>query len=220
MRKAQLILLFILAARIVIGQNEKVLGGCTARINNYPVSIWCKNTCHDTLDLCAGDSIHLSFTFGCMPSSPTRSHIRWLRNGVILPNDTLYNYTVLDTGTYSCQCNYTAPWLTGIQTVSIGYIKVICSTFKNDTITQHNHLDTLIAETKLYPNPTTGYFTIEPITPEPQTIELIDISGKLVFTQLIKGKTEFDFSAFDKGVYKLTISNGINSTNKRLLIVR
>jgi len=78
----------------------------------------------------------------------------------------------------------------------------------------------LTSQTSIYPNPSTGIFTIETNAGTKQNMQIFDVNGKMVLTQTITGKTNIDASALPAGVYNISLSNNEGVTNKRLLIVR
>jgi len=72
----------------------------------------------------------------------------------------------------------------------------------------------------VYPNPTSGQFTIEKSSADNQTLNLYDINGINVFNQNIGDKTKIDVTNLDQGVYTLTIKTVKNITKTKLVIVR
>ncbi|HXU26715.1 MAG TPA: T9SS type A sorting domain-containing protein, partial [Bacteroidia bacterium] len=72
----------------------------------------------------------------------------------------------------------------------------------------------------IYPNPTSTNFTIETNNTDKQTLQLFDVNGKLVLSQIINGKTNVDASNLAEGVYNLSLINSSGIANKRLVIVR
>ena len=72
----------------------------------------------------------------------------------------------------------------------------------------------------IYPNPNNGVFIIELNSAEKQTMQVYDINGKMVLSQVINNKTTIDASILNEGVYNISITNSIGITNKRLIIVR
>jgi len=74
----------------------------------------------------------------------------------------------------------------------------------------------------VYPNPTSGMFNIEVNNAEKQTMQVFDVTGKLVLTQVIqRGKTFVDASSLPNGVYNINItSNSGNIINQRLVITK
>ena len=71
----------------------------------------------------------------------------------------------------------------------------------------------------IYPNPNNGTFVIEPNTSAKQTVMVYDVTGKVVLTQTINGKTSIDAGSLNEGVYNISISSeGI--INKRLIIIK
>lgn len=73
---------------------------------------------------------------------------------------------------------------------------------------------------KIYPNPNTGSFVIEPISVTKQTMQVYDVNGKLVLSQTINGKTNIDASILNEGVYNISLMSDEGVINKRLVIVR
>jgi hypothetical protein len=72
----------------------------------------------------------------------------------------------------------------------------------------------------MYPNPNNGSFVIEPNSTTKQTMQVYDITGKLVLTQTINGKTIIDASSLNEGVYNISLQSAEGVLNKRLVIVR
>jgi hypothetical protein len=71
-------------------------------------------------------------------------------------------------------------------------------------------------ELSVYPNPTDGFLTINTLTPGHYSIEITTLNGQGIFNGNIEGKThQMDISAFQKGVYLLTIrSEDLTITEK------
>jgi len=72
----------------------------------------------------------------------------------------------------------------------------------------------------VYPNPTNGNFIIETNQNEKQTIQVLDLNGRIVFSQNIKGTTNIDAGNLNEGIYNLTIKTIDRVVNKKLVIVR
>ncbi len=85
--------------------------------------------------------------------------------------------------------------------------------------------DLLFNEFTLFPNPSNGEFTmtIQSEKTENLTLEVRDLSGKLVYTDLVTVSGTFrrdlDFTSFAKGVYFMQLSSG-NSTKVEKLIIK
>ncbi len=76
------------------------------------------------------------------------------------------------------------------------------------------------SQINIYPNPNNGSFIIETKSIEKQNIQVYDITGKMVLSQPINGKTSIDGSTLSEGVYNLSIINNKGVVNKKLVIVR
>jgi uncharacterized repeat protein (TIGR03803 family) len=75
-------------------------------------------------------------------------------------------------------------------------------------------------EISIYPNPTNGFFLIQTNSTEKQIIDLFDINGRHVFSEIVNGTTDLDANSLDNGIYTLTIKNSAGVTNKKLVIAR
>ena len=73
----------------------------------------------------------------------------------------------------------------------------------------------------LFPNPTSGSFTIELNTKEKQLIQILDITGNIVLSQTIEnGNGIIDASYLASGIYNISIKGSAGITNKKLVIVK
>jgi len=73
----------------------------------------------------------------------------------------------------------------------------------------------------IYPNPTNGMFSIETTKTEKQTVQIFDVTGKLVLTQVIQnGKTNIDASNLTNGVYNINIISSSGIVNQHLVITK
>lgn len=77
-----------------------------------------------------------------------------------------------------------------------------------------------IIELNIYPNPNNGRFVIELNNPTRQTIQIYDVNGKLVLTQILNGKTNIDARSLNEGVYNMNIISDDGVVNKKLMIIR
>lgn len=75
-------------------------------------------------------------------------------------------------------------------------------------------------QVNVYPNPNKGSFVVETNATEKQTMQLYDVNGKLVLTQIINGKTHIDAGSLNEGVYNISIISNEGVVNKRLVIVK
>jgi hypothetical protein len=73
----------------------------------------------------------------------------------------------------------------------------------------------------VYPNPATGFVTIETNSHEAQLLEVFDVMGKLVFAKtILNGSGTIDATNLSQGIYNLSISSPGQKLNKRLVIER
>ena len=77
------------------------------------------------------------------------------------------------------------------------------------------------SKVRIYPNPTTGFFVIETILTEKQLLQLFNITGKLMLSQILQnGRSTVDVSNLAQGVYNVCITSNEQKTNTRLVIVK
>jgi hypothetical protein len=73
----------------------------------------------------------------------------------------------------------------------------------------------------VFPNPTHDYFTIQlhNAMQQPHSIELTDISGKIVHGENISfnGRYQVDISNLSKGIYFLTVSSNNSFQTQKLI---
>lgn len=73
----------------------------------------------------------------------------------------------------------------------------------------------------VYPNPTSGLFTIELSSKEKQNLQLFDITGNVVLSQTIEnGKATIDADNLAAGIYNISIKGDSGIANKKLVIVK
>ena len=73
----------------------------------------------------------------------------------------------------------------------------------------------------IYPNPTDGVFNIELNIKEKQTLEVFNITGDLLYSQIIEnGKAIIDASHLSSGVYNLSIKGNECRINKKMIILK
>ena len=72
----------------------------------------------------------------------------------------------------------------------------------------------------IYPNPSTGSFTIETNSDSKQTLTMYDVTGKIILSQTINGKTIIDASSLNEGIYNISIIRNEGVVNKKMVIIR
>jgi hypothetical protein len=137
----------------------------------------------------------------------------WNRTGVVMTGNLLdtASFSVpatIPAGTYSAQVI-----VNGNPSASV-LITLPCSSASIDELQSLNDF------IRIYPNPASNTFTIEPNNTTKQTIQIFDVNGKLVLSQTINGKTNIDATILSEGVYNISVINNEGILNKRLVIVR
>lgn len=72
---------------------------------------------------------------------------------------------------------------------------------------------------KLFPNPFQDYLRLENIIPNHYQLELIDISGKIIHTQIVQ-EEKIPLSFIQSGIYHLRLTNLINRTQSSAKVVK
>ncbi|MEO8762340.1 MAG: T9SS type A sorting domain-containing protein, partial [Bacteroidia bacterium] len=72
----------------------------------------------------------------------------------------------------------------------------------------------------IYPNPTNASFTIETNTSVKQTLQIVDVNGRIVLTQTINGTSTINTGNLAEGVYNASLMGDEGIINKKLVIVR
>ncbi len=73
-------------------------------------------------------------------------------------------------------------------------------------------------EISLYPNPNNGNFIIETTSTEKQTVQLIDVTGNLVLSQSINGKTAIDTNSLQNGIYFVSVKTMDGLITKKIIV--
>jgi len=73
-------------------------------------------------------------------------------------------------------------------------------------------------EANIYPNPSNGNFVIETSSTDKQSLQIIDITGKLVLQQTVIGKTTIDASSLDNGIYFMQLNTGEGFYSKKIIV--
>ena len=71
----------------------------------------------------------------------------------------------------------------------------------------------------IYPNPSTGSFTIQTNTPASQSVQMFNMLGRMVLTETINGTTTVNADSLPAGVYLIRIgSSPANLINRKIII--
>lgn len=71
----------------------------------------------------------------------------------------------------------------------------------------------------IFPNPATNHLTINKIT-ETTKVEIVDVSGHVVWTDMIHGDTTVDISEFAAGIYLVKLIRDTISDTRRVVVVK
>jgi len=73
----------------------------------------------------------------------------------------------------------------------------------------------------VYPNPNNGTFTVENHSGSKQLLQVFDLNGKLVLSQILESvKTIIGSMDLPQGVYDACVSSDMGRTNQRLVVIR
>ncbi|WP_317896713.1 T9SS type A sorting domain-containing protein [Aurantibacillus circumpalustris] len=151
--------------------------------------------------ICKKESVVLSATGANTYawSNPITGPLNGASLTLTLNIDLPYLFTVVGTGTNGC--SRTA-------TVSVDVQK--CA-----GVNELSEQNTFVS---VYPNPNNGLFTVESKQISSGTIEIMDLSGKIIFTETIKSNaTEVNMSAFATGIYFVKVKNETSSEVIKLI---
>ena len=69
-----------------------------------------------------------------------------------------------------------------------------------------------VLSVSVYPNSSTGVFTMQTNDTKPDTVQIYDVLGNLKLTQVITGITVFDLVGWQNGVFFVKITSSTNNT--------
>ncbi|MCK9611949.1 MAG: T9SS type A sorting domain-containing protein [Bacteroidales bacterium] len=72
----------------------------------------------------------------------------------------------------------------------------------------------------VYPNPSDGNFVVEISIPGKPLLQIFDITGNLMYSEYIEGKTHIRAQSLKCGIYNMNITNSEYLLNKKLIIVK
>lgn len=79
--------------------------------------------------------------------------------------------------------------------------------------------ETSVLNTRIYPNPSTGVFNIELDTKDMVNLSILDLSGKVVYTEQYAGSTHhLDLSQLVSGIYLLTLQTTEGHAISKLIV--
>jgi hypothetical protein len=117
------------------------------------------------------------------------------------------NFNNLSAGSYTCTVRNNL----GCTDTTLVYITNNCNTSINSFTIQSNFLN-------IYPNPNTGNFTIETNSFDKKLLQIFDVTGKMVLSQSINGKTDIDVSNLINGVYFIQVKTDENISTQKILV--
>ena len=160
-------------------------------------------TPHDNLLVCEGSPALLSVGSGTIGwfSSPS--------GGMLLFQGPVYQTPALSAGT----CTYyaeAATCTTSSVRTAITVTVTVC------TGLSHSSAPPAL---KVYPNPSNGSFIIEPTGAEQQTLQIYDLSGRKIHSQVISGKTGIYAGSLPAGVYELILRTAGGAMHQKITVI-
>ena len=156
------------------------------------------------LSFCSGDSVTLT-------ANTTAYKFQWVKNGVNITGATSSSYVATTDGSYrvkalnSCGCKSSKN-------------KIVTTPCK---LNQHASLPIESGHLSVYPNPAAKTITIDLLTNEESTIQIINHSGEVVFTaRSTSEEVLIDVNSFAPGIYTVRWINGENSESKTFSVVK
>jgi hypothetical protein len=129
-------------------------------------------------------------------------------------------------GTGVSGSSFLPPATAGTYTVNYSYTDPVtgCSNYANTNIvvnvcTGINNTSVALFGIQVYPNPVTDFLTIENNTSEVLSVNVYDVSGKLIISKSLNQPIEsIDVSQLAKGTYLVELLNATNRISKTHLI--
>ncbi|HTA61363.1 MAG TPA: PKD domain-containing protein [Bacteroidia bacterium] len=172
--------------------------GCQGLPTSFTISVYSYPTLMVTTSsntVCAGAPVTLTAS-GAMTYTWSNQY----QNASIIVTPTITTtYTVIGSN-YTCN-----------DTATITQVVTICNGIER----VNSNVDISI-----YPNPNNGNFVIETTSTEKQTIQIIDVTGKLVLQQIINGKAIIDASSLDNGIYLVQINTSEGLLTRKIIVQR
>jgi len=169
----------------------------------------------DTLTICAGGSTTLSIS----ELNTNNYSLSW--NGEAASTDTTYSVTPLTTTLYTVEISDSTQLWKMCTPTTHQFLVIV------DICTEIAELDVLQNQIHIYPNPSTGKFTIK-MTPNKldqtrdntTSLEIINTLGEIIYqSEITNPKSEIDLSKQPKGIYfyLLQIDKKIRRTGKIII---
>jgi hypothetical protein len=99
---------------------------------------------------------------------------------------------------------------------AVGFEEPVC--ISGTTSMKNNSTNSLVS---IFPNPSTGNFTIESNANSTNLLQVFDVMGKLLLSQIIQnGKNTINTENLTEGIYILSVSTNEKKINKRLIIAK
>ena len=76
----------------------------------------------------------------------------------------------------------------------------------------------LLSNISVYPNPSSGVFSVSVPGSKAYALEVTDLTGKVIKAETVKGKAHLDLSTNAKGVYLLKITSEGNTAIQKLIV--
>jgi len=156
---------------------------------------------------CSNGAVLLTCSY--TPSSGVT--LQWKKNNVNITGATNSTYSATSNGTYKCLVTITA---TGCTKLSNGAKVTI--TCKSGDVVNDDKLN-------VYPNPSSGIFTLEISSSENLSIEIRNVIGQVIFSSEEKNidgnlKKQIDLSGQSSGIYFLEVKSDDHQWVEKILI--
>ena len=159
--------------------------------------------------ICQGDSVTFTATIsGCANFS-----VQWIVNGInVGTNSTAYSTNTLATCSQSVSCIVSSSSCSGSPVVSNTVVVTVY------ICTGINEIEKNISFT-IYPNPTTGIFTLQTNSNINNTIVMITntLGEKIYENKITSARTEIDFSEQPAGIYFAEIKTAKQIFRKKII---
>ena len=187
----------------------QTLGNLLVKRNNYVMYKLPENIPIDpsstTFTMCDNKPFQLKLV---TVNSTTCNSYQWLKDDIIIPNETTNIYTVSDTGLYRINLS-----CTGCGNMLLGDYKVICPAQPTVPTSPRTNSDPV-----LFPNPMNDKLFVLSDNFDNLTITIYNAIGQIILTQKINDSSSpIDISNFNIGLYYISVNNGTTITKQKII---
>jgi hypothetical protein len=188
----------------ITGCSKTTISGAAVTVTPLPNAII---TPQGPTTFCAGNSVVLKANTG----AGLKYH--WKKDGAFISGAIGINYTVFVAGTYKVQVTNN----NGCKKISMGTVVVI-------PCREEENLNEINSDLSIFPNPTSGKFTIQSPTEKISQITITSVSGQIIYRKELPGSPlgvrgyEIDLTNQSKGIYLVQVITDKEVYNHKIVL--